>query len=82
MNRKVFITLTLALLTTSAVYSSTDEQTDVHRAALTKRLFKAKLIDLELYISGRLLKPWSQKMESVWLLKTTERGVSAHHAFN
>ncbi|MEJ6630393.1 MAG: hypothetical protein QNL09_05770, partial [Burkholderiaceae bacterium] len=45
MNRKVFITLTLALLTTSAVYSSTDEQTDVHRAALTKQLFKAKLKD-------------------------------------
>ena len=43
MNRKVFITLTLALLTTSAVYGSTDEQTNVHRAALTKQLFKAKL---------------------------------------
>ena len=32
------------------------------------------MIDLELYISGRLLKPWSQKIESVWPLKTTERG--------
>ena len=55
MKRKVFITLTLALLTTSAVYSSTDEQTDVHRAALTKQLFKAKL--KEAWAAGRAIAP-------------------------
>ena len=55
MNRKVFITLTLALLTTSAVYGSTDEQTNVHRAALTKQLFKAKL--KEAWATGLAIAP-------------------------
>ncbi len=55
MNRKVFITLTLALLTTSAVYSSTDEQANVHRAALTKQLFKAKL--KEAWATGLAIAP-------------------------
>jgi len=55
MNRKVFITLTLALLTTSAVYGSTDEQTNVHRAALTKQLFKAKL--KEAWATGLTIAP-------------------------
>ena len=55
MSRKVFITLTLALLTTSAVYGSTDEQTNVHRAALTKQLFKAKL--KEAWATGLAIAP-------------------------
>ena len=55
MNRKVFITLTLALFTTSAAYSSTDEQANVHRAALTKQLFKAKL--KEAWATGLAIAP-------------------------
>lgn len=55
MNRKVFITLTLALFTTSAVYGSTDEQTNIHRAALTKQLFKAKL--KEAWATGLAIAP-------------------------
>ena len=44
---------------------------------LRLKLFKDVLRDIELYMYGRLLKPCSQEMESVWPLKTTERGVFA-----